>query len=72
MMKQGANFTGEISTSKQPMKNNIFTLENAFSIVIRLSWHTTLLQILLGRGIHIDFSSQLKFAKIEFYGAFYL
>ena len=40
MMKQGANFTGEISTSKQPMKNNIFTLENAFSIVIRLSWHT--------------------------------
>ena len=40
MMKQGANFTGEISTSKQPMKNNIFTLENAFSIVIRLSEHT--------------------------------
>ena len=32
----------------------------------------TLLQILLGRGIHIDFSSQLKFAKIEFYGAFHL
>ena len=31
-----------------------------------------LLQILLGRGIHIDFSSQLKFAKIEFYGAFNL
>ena len=31
-----------------------------------------LLQILLGRGIHIDFSSQLKFAKIEFYGAFHL
>ena len=33
---------------------------------------STLLQILLGRGIHIDFSSQLKFAKIEFYGAFHL
>ena len=33
---------------------------------------TALLQILLGRGIHIDFSSQLKFAKIEFYGAFHL
>ena len=32
----------------------------------------TLLQILLGRGIHIDFSSQLKFAKIEFYDAFHL
>ena len=31
-----------------------------------------LLQILLGRGVHIDFSSQLKFAKIEFYGAFHL
>ena len=31
-----------------------------------------LLQILLGRGIHIDFSSQLKFAKIGFYGAFHL
>ena len=34
--------------------------------------NNTLLQILLGRGIHIDFSSQLKFAKIEFYGAFHL
>ena len=31
-----------------------------------------LLQILLGKGIHIDFSSQLKFAKIGFYGALYL
>ena len=31
-----------------------------------------LLQILLGRGDQIDFSSQLKFAKIEFYGAFHL
>ena len=33
---------------------------------------SALLQILLGRGIHIDFSSQLKIAKIEFYGAFHL
>ena len=31
-----------------------------------------LLQILLGRGHYIDFSTQLKFAKIEFYGAFHL
>jgi hypothetical protein len=30
----------------------------------------TLLQILLGRGSYIDFSSWLKFAKIGFYGAF--
>ena len=34
--------------------------------------NSALLQILLGRGIHIDFSSQLKFAKIGFYGAFHL
>ena len=34
--------------------------------------NNTLLQILLGRGIHIDFSSQLKFAKIGFHGAFHL
>ena len=37
-----------------------------------LVFKSALLQILLGRGIHIDFSSQLKFAKIEFHGAFHL
>ena len=40
MMKQGANFTGEISTSKQPITTSIVTLANANSIVIRLSWYT--------------------------------
>ena len=34
--------------------------------------HSALLQILLGIGIHINFSSQVKFAKIGFYGAFHL
>ena len=41
------------------------------SLFIRISYGA-LLQILLGRGTHIDFSSQLKFAKIGFYGAFHL
>ena len=42
-----------------------------FSVTIFDS-NGALLQILLGRGIHIDFSSQLKFAKIGYYGAFHL
>ena len=48
------------------------TIQKKFCISKIYLYVSTLLQILLGRGIHIDFSSQLKFAKIGFYGAFHL